>query len=754
MKRFPDAGIAVIAMCVGTALAQQPSPHIGYLYPAGAREGSTIQIRAGGQFLNGTSKVYVSGTGVDAKVIEYVKPLSGAEAQKARDEFQQLNQKKANRKNGAWTEEDERTLTALRETLEDVARRPSIPAIAEIVLLEVTVAADAARGPHEMRFETQFGLTNTVRFLVGELPEFARKPARVRPAFNVVNGATPPLRAAPISPEEPMDIALPAAVNGQMMPAAVDRYRFRAARGQRLVIEAAARELMPYLSDAVPGWFQAVLTLRNAAGKELASADHYLFHPDPVLLYEVAEDGEYTVEIHDSIYRGREDFVYRITMGELPFIGSIFPLGGTAGHTSMIELRGWNIPSARLAQDSKRRSPGVYPVSVHNHATASNTFAFAVDTLPETTAKDGIHRREKAQKVKLPQIVNGRIERAGEPDFFRFDARAGDEVVAEVYARRLGSPLDSVLRISDAAGKELAANDDFEDKGAGLITHQADSRILFRAPSKGTYYIQLGDAQRKGGPEYAYRMRVSHPRPDFELRVAPATLSLRAGSTAAVTVYALRKDGFAGEIALALKDAPAGFTLAGAMIPSGEDKIRLTLTAPRGPVSAPVSLEIEGQAAVNGSQVRHTAVAAQDMMQAFAYHHLVPEEAWLVRVIGSGFGPAWRASNEIVRLPAGGTAPLTIFVPPRLLQGVQVALNDPPDGISIQSAAPSRDGLSLLLRIDPKKAKPGLRGNLILDAFREVTSKNAAGAQSRRKQPLGMLPAIAFEIVDNRQARK
>jgi len=37
----------------------------------------------------------------------------------------------------------------------------------------------------------------------------------------------------------------------------------------------------------VPGWFQAALTLRDAQGKELASADHFLFHPDPLLEYEI-----------------------------------------------------------------------------------------------------------------------------------------------------------------------------------------------------------------------------------------------------------------------------------------------------------------------------------------------------------------------------------------------------------------------------------------------------------------------------------
>jgi hypothetical protein len=30
----------------------------------------------------------------------------------------------------------------------------------------------------------------------------------------------------------------------------------------------------------------------------------------------------------DALYRGREDFVYRIAIGELPFVTDIFPLGG------------------------------------------------------------------------------------------------------------------------------------------------------------------------------------------------------------------------------------------------------------------------------------------------------------------------------------------------------------------------------------------------------------------------------------------
>ena len=112
------------------------------------------------------------------------------------------------------------------------------------------------------------------------------------------------------------------------MPGDIDRFQFRANRGQQLVIETSARSLIPYLADAVPGWFQATLALYDAEGHEVAFADDFRFNPDPVLFYEVPKDGEYELEIRDSIYRGREDFIYRIAVSEQPFITQMFPIGG------------------------------------------------------------------------------------------------------------------------------------------------------------------------------------------------------------------------------------------------------------------------------------------------------------------------------------------------------------------------------------------------------------------------------------------
>ena len=155
-------------------------------------------------------------------------------------------------------------------------------------------------------------------------------------------------------------------------------------------------------------------------------------------------------------------------------------------------------------------------------------------------------------------------------------------------------------------------------------------------PADGAYYLYLGDAQHQGGPEYAYRLRISPPRPDFALRVVPSSLSVRGGMSVPLTVYALRRDGFSNEITLALKDAPAGFTLSGATVPANQDQVRLTLTAPPMPTNEPCQPRRGRPRDDPGQEVVRPAVPAEDMMQAFAYWHLVPAKELEVAVVDRG----------------------------------------------------------------------------------------------------------------------
>ena len=766
-QQFMLIMVLLLAAVMSARAQQQTTPHTGYVFPAGGRQGTSFQVKLGGQYLANITNANVSGDGVQAEVVAYDRPLTQAELTPLRNQLKELQDKRTAAQaarsgvaptNGqprpVWTAEDMRMIAEIRDKIAGSQKRSSQPVLAEAVTLKITIATNAEPGERELRLAGPMALTEPLVFCVGQLAEF-NKPAPPADSQNQgpnrggANGA-----AQTAVPPVESRIELPCVVNGQIMPGGVDRYHFWANKGQRLVVAVTARELIPYLADAVPGWFQAAVSIYDSLGREVAFADHYRFHPDPVLFYEAPRAGEYVLQIRDSIYRGRDDFVYRITAGEVPFITDVFPLGGPAGAQTTIALSGWNLPAATLVEDDTDVAPGVYPVSTRAKELVSNHLPFAVDTLPECLAWGTNHSRADAQPVTLPIIVNGRVERPGEWEVFRFQGRAGEEMVAEVTARRLNSPLDSVLKLTDAAGKQLAFNDDYEDKGAGLQTHYADSYLRLTLPANGAYYLHLADAQQQGGPEYAYRLRISAPRPDFELRVVPSSLAVRGGMSVPVTVHALRRDGFSNEITLSLKGAPAGFELSGGTVPANENQVRLTLMAP--PTVAPgvFNLAMEGHARIQDQEVVRPAVPAENMMQAFAYWHLVPSQELAVLIPDR---PQFRLALKIldpdpVKIPDGGTAEVRLRTPTAAFYtNFQLELSESPDGITIANVAPEGVGTKIVLRSDAAKIKPGAKGNLIVNVMAKRPQAAAGATNARPNQPrapvLGALPAIPFEIV-------
>jgi len=737
------------------APAQPTAPHIGYVYPAGGRQSASFQVLVGGQFLNNATNALVSGEGVQATFVEFNRPMNQKEFNDLRDKFRELQEKRRdyfqNKKStNVWTTADQDRLAELRaKLLKNPPNRTAPPAIAELVTLKIIVSSNAAPGEREIRLAAPNGLSNPLKFCIGQLPEFSqaaiRAPNPDLDRFLERLGRPMPTNSARAA----LHVTLPAVINGQIGPGSVDRFRFSARQGQRLVVAVCARDLIPYLADAVPGWFQAAVTLSDPQGHELAYADHFRFHPDPVICQEIPHDGDYILQIRDSIYRGREDFVYRITVGEVPFVTSIFPLGGRAGEKTQLTLAGWNLPVTNLMVDNCNHPVGVCQVPVGEDETCLNVVPFSVDTLPEILSREPNDRPAEAQHVTLPVIVNGRIEKPGQVDTFRFEGKAGEEVVAEVMARRLNSPLDSTLELTDAGGKRIAFNDDFEDKSAGLETHHADSYLRVRLPTNGTYLIRLADAQRQGGVEFGYRLRLSAPQPDFALRVAPSSVSVR-GGTVPLTAYALRRDGFTNAISLRLDDAPSGFYLGGATIPANQDQVRFTLTAAPARQAEPYELHLEGRASVGEKELVRPAVPAEDMMQAFAYWHLVPAKELRVAVAGAAMQrPTIKIAGQTpVRIPAGGRASVRITgVGPAFADRFKLELSDPPEGISLGIISPTATGAEIEFIADAK-VKGGLAGNFIVDLLAERPKNQTGKAPANtRRAPVSVLPAIPFETV-------
>ena len=70
----------------------------------------------------------------------------------------------------------------------------------------------------------------------------------------------------------PQKIAsLPVVIDGQILDTDRDYFQFPAKAGVTLVLSVEARSLLPFIADAVPGWFDPQLTVYDAAGKQVAS---------------------------------------------------------------------------------------------------------------------------------------------------------------------------------------------------------------------------------------------------------------------------------------------------------------------------------------------------------------------------------------------------------------------------------------------------------------------------------------------------
>jgi hypothetical protein len=666
-----QAVLGLAALLAFTTVAQAQRPYIGFVYPAGGQQGQTFQVTLGGQFLDGVDTAYVSGEGVKVKIVEYNRHLSPQDIMLLREQLDEL------KKSGTKDAETKQLIAKIEKRIAEYVLRPQSVAISNMVIAEITVAGDAKPSERELRLGTPRGLSNALVFHVGQLPEISAEPMstsqlqvlgkeeeslrkRRRTLAARANNASSDMMSSgsdsrgSISETEAR-IQVPCTVNGQIGSGEINRYRFSARKGQRLVITALGRQLIPYIADAVPGWFQPVLIVYDASGKEVAYDDDFRFKPDPVVFFDVPRDGEYAFAIYDGIYRGREDFVYRVTIGELPFVKSIFPLGGRIDTALTVEMKGWNLPSTRLTPPTKDVEPGIYPIGVRKEGFYSNRVLLALDSLPDCLEREPNNTPATAQKVPIPMIINGRIDVPGDWDVFQFEGKAGQKIVAEVNARRLDSPLDSVLKITDASGKQIAYNDDnntdtisnLKDVDWGVTTHHADSYILATLPANGTYYVHLGSADRTGGEEYAYRLRISEPMPDFALRVAPSSAGFRSsGASAAVSVFAIRKDGFEGDIALGLKDAPKGFSAYGSTIVSTQRMANLSLSTSLDSTEDPVHLSIEGRATINGKEVSREAEPCEDRMQAFLWTHLVPAKEFVASVHGNQEMPTPRRGKK------------------------------------------------------------------------------------------------------------
>ncbi len=474
-------------------------------------------------------------------------------------------------------------------------------------------------GRHDFRVVTPFGASEHGFFTVGFWPEAGEtEPNNARDKAQALVG--------PVTVEAKSDASED-----------VDWFKTTGKPGDDLVFVASATEC--FGSPMEP-----VLTLFDEAGNEVGSASA-LTRPEARLNFTVRKPGAYFLRVRDLRYAGSADHRYRLSAGRLPVISSVWPLGGTAGSRVSLSLFGVNLPVASMGL-SLPAVAGTWDAPLLSSLTTLDVTH--TPSLPEVEPNDA---KETATELSIPMTADGRIERRGDLDYYRFSATKGQALELEVLAARLGSKLDGVLTVFAADGRELAASDDGRGK---------DPFLVLTAPETGEYLVRVTDLNERGGSGFGYRLRVALATPDFSLAFAPDCLALGPGDRVPVTVTATRKYGFNDEIGLELNGLPPGVSLVGPMkIPAGQSEVTLLAVVAPDAKPAVLPLSLTGRASVG---VRTAASLQEDWTKT--------PEGILVRVtrpvplaLAAVTGPpdlTVNVSAETLDLKVGGTVELTV----------------------------------------------------------------------------------------------
>ncbi|MBQ2394437.1 MAG: hypothetical protein II307_01585, partial [Alistipes sp.] len=550
--------LAILCALLTTSLYAQKLT-MGYLFPAGGEAGATVEIEAGGLNINKATKVLFNHPGIKGEV----EPVEeSASAKKAR---RKLNDQ-------------------------------SSPQLADKVKIHISIAKNVPCGLYDLRLQGSNGVSNMLPFEVSSSPNFLENKQSSLGKPNIVD-------------------ALPAVLCGYVTPGGVDYFKFKGKAGETIVASVKARQLVPYIADAVPGWFQPVLKIVNSHGREVAYSDDYHHNVDPVIITTLPKDDDYTILIHDAIYRGRQDFNYRIHLGTIPFVTGRYPAYGVAEKRIEQQIEGANLDKTKV--DIKVKKEGYNLLTYTNDGETSNAVSFYA--LPKNSKL--IQYPENGAKLTFAAAIADSLTANAKIKRYKVNAIEGVPVIVELIGRRNGSRIDAVMRLKNKSGEVVAMADDTEDPIQGLMTFHADPILNYTPRWSEEMTLEVEDLHRGYGKDYHYLLQLHKQIPSFHAFVSPANIAIPSGGTASFRVD------ISGRLKrpanLVIKGLPKGFTTSSLKIRSGK-VWNVSITAPKGAAVERFPIEVKVEYPDNDGRAQADALPVDNMMQAFYYTHHIP----------------------------------------------------------------------------------------------------------------------------------
>ncbi|MCB1077377.1 MAG: PPC domain-containing protein [Verrucomicrobiae bacterium] len=404
----------------------------------------------------------------------------------------------------------------------------------------LVIAPDARLGEHHLRLRCASGLTYARTFWVSQFPTVAE----VEPNDDI---------------SAPQEVPLNVTVEGEAKPEETDYYKVMAKKGQRLTVEIEGLRINS-IGQAMA--IDPSIAIMDKDRFELAvSDDSALLKQDPLASIIVPEDGEYIIEVRDAAYQGRGS--YRAHIGTFPRPLAVFPAGGKAG--SEVEFTLLGDPKGDFKQKVKLPAEPDEKFEVFgaqegaSSPSGNKVRVVSFDNVLEAEPNNTV--QEATPGAALPLAFNGVLGEAGDTDHFKFTAKKGERYRFRAHANKIGSPVDTVLYIYDAAGKSIGNSDDADGS--------SDSRFDFTAPADGDYVVRVKDMLDRGGKDYFYRIE-SEPYTPGILVTMPDMIrndtqylkqfNIPKGGYYAMTVNVSRQN-FGGDLAFEMPKLPAGVEL-------------------------------------------------------------------------------------------------------------------------------------------------------------------------------------------------
>jgi hypothetical protein len=564
--------ILTLALTTGYASAQPSPPQLLSVFPSGAKAGETVELTFSGHGFEGGEKLLFSAKGFTAEV-------------------------------GG-------TVPALKQ--------PPQGQPTSAVKFKVAVPKDgSALGTCDVRVVGKNGLSNPRAFVIG--------------AFTDVSETEPNNDVG-----QAQKIELDTTVNGVISaPTDVDFVTFKAKAGQNVVVYC--------LTTSLDSRMQADLMVSAPDGKPLASNRGYR-GGDAVLDFKAPTDGDYLVRVSQFAYTtGGFDHFYRLTVTTNEWVDAVFPPIWPLGKPSRPNLFGRNLiqanPVDRFTRpdgrpfDTRPTGVGFGPADVEDNLLCKSFIT------PQRAAVDGVELEvgpsrpfvlasdlsivldneknftaDVAQEVKVPCDIAGRIAKKNERHWYKFDAKKGQVWTLEVFAERIGSPVDAYFILTDEKGKVITEQDDGADTLSPnqFYTKGDDpARYKFTVPADGTYKVMV--STREAGVQFGVRdqyvLRIAKEKPDFRLAVMPLTPhipdggTLAKGGAAVFAVFVFRFDGFADAIELSADKLPPGVSCPPQVIGPGQTRGTFVLACDKD------AEEWEGFVTINATagDLKHTA---------------------------------------------------------------------------------------------------------------------------------------------------